>query len=208
MRQIIEFSQIDFFKKNRYLELDGLFKSNDFETITMALHALNPPKSSASADLHNCYLNIPLLKRWLIAQPIAQILYDLSGLQQFRLLFDQVIEYPLYPKSPSSLVLDQLSFQGVVMGLLININGFPVDGHPLFPSHKSHVTFFDPTLMIDLQPFKTPTGSKFLCVGFGTLQTRYRFEPTDPHTHDLKKLGYVFGDVLDNRFHPVFFKKT
>jgi hypothetical protein len=40
-----------------------------------------------------------------------------------------------------------------------------------------------------------------------TDKTVYVLEKRDPHTHALKKLGYGFGDRLEEKTHPIIFNR-
>ena len=214
MKHIIEFSQIEYYKQNRFLELAGALKADRLHGLVEAIRKEKSISDSKTYDkkeqflqAHDFFRKIPDLKRFLTSPFIANVISDLTQESNFRLLFDQLIFYPMAPEYPQSLVIDDLSFQGMVIGMMINLGPIPA-GKTAFPSEFGNITFFDATLPIDLTGFSTPSGAEFLLVGFGRQEARYRFKEKDPHTHVLKNLGYAFGDHLTNASHPAFFKKT
>jgi len=214
MKHIIEFSQIEFYKKNRFLELAGAIKKERLNALYEAIKKEKKAIETKTYDkkdqfllCHDFFCKIDDLKRYLTSPFIAQVVSDLTNEEHFRLLFDQLIFYPMHSDYPSSLVINDLSFQGMSIGMLINLGSIPLENAPTFPSEFGNITFFDPTLALDLEAFKAPSGAEFLLVGIGRQETRYRFRQEDPHTHTLKNLGYAFGDHLTNDSHPAFFKK-
>lgn len=214
MKHIIEFSQIEFYKEKRYLELEGILSESKFQSLVFELvqKRAQIKKNYVDRSLqfihsHDLFMQIPDLKRFLSGPIIANILSDLCQENFFRLLFDQIIAYPLADNYPTAVNLNDLSFQGTVMGVLIHLGGSEIESCHLFPKKKGNITFFDSNSPLILDEFKIPTSAEFLLVAYGSQDTRYRYKETDPHTHVPKNYGYVFGDGLTNKIHPLLFVK-
>lgn len=214
MKHIIEFSQIEFYKENRYLELEEILSESKFQSLVYEIikkrsqiKSKHSDHSSQFLNSHDLFRDIPDLKKFLSSAMIVNILNELCQESFFRLLFDQIIAYPLSDNYPSIINLNDLSFQGTVMGLLINLGGAEITSSHLFPKKKGNITFFDPSSPLILDEFKIPTSAEFLLVAYGTQDARYRFKEIDPHTHVPKNYGYVFGDSLTNSLNPLLFVK-
>jgi hypothetical protein len=214
MKHIIEFSQIEFYKENRYLELEGILSESKFQSLVYEIlqkrGQIKKKYSDRSLQFihsHDLFMEIDDLKRFLSGPVIANILSDLCQENFFRLLFDQIISYPLADNYPSIVNLNDLSFQGTAMGMLIHLGGAEINSSPLFPKKKGNITFFDPNSPLILEEFKIPTSAEFLLVAYGLQDARYRHKENDPHTHIPKNYGYGFGDSLTNKVNPLLFVK-
>lgn len=215
MKHIIEYSQIEFFKTHRYLELEGLIPEKKMQELVSAIESFRSKvekkhfdKSQAFLQFHDLYREIEPLKKFLTSKTLATIISELTSESYFRLAFDQLLLYPMAKNYPHHLkVADDLSFQGLILGMMIKIGGATEDEISYLPKKTSNVVFFDPTLTLNLDAFDSPTGTEVLLVGFGFQDIRYRHKDSDPHTHLLKNYGYVFGDSLINAHHPIVFSK-
>lgn len=215
MKHIIEYSQIEFFKTQRYLELEGVFNPKKIEEVNKSIEAYQQKTEKKLFDpsvrflhYHDLFRTIESLKKVLTSRDLIQIMTDLTQEKYLRLVFDQLLIYPIAQSFPSSLnISSDLSFQGLTLGMLIQLDGASLTDCLYFPKQVGNVVFFDPTITLDLQQFLTPKSSTVLLVGFGGQETRYRFKESDPHTHLLKNYGYVFGDGLTNAYHPLLIAK-
>jgi hypothetical protein len=215
MKHLIEYAQIEFFKSNKYLELEGILSSDKFNELTSTIETHHSSlqkkvldKSQLFLQMHDLFQKLPLLKRFLTSHAIATILSQLTNEKYFRLNFDQFLYYPMAKNYPTVLKIDSdLSFQGMMMGMMIQIEGNPLEIADHFPKKIGNIVFFDPSISLHLESFLEPTSTEILLVGYGVKDSRYRFKETDPHTHLLKNFGYGFGDPLSNAHHPVIFAK-
>jgi hypothetical protein len=63
-------------------------------------------------------------------------------------------------------------------------------------------TFYSPQFPIDFATLQMP----YLFIVFATDKARYQLRDTDPCTHELKKFGYGFGDLITEETHPLIVK--
>ena len=215
MKHIVEYSQIELFKTNQYLELEGLLAAAKLKELTNCINQelakirkIQIEPSSAFLHFHDLFKQIGILKKLLTSPAMANVISHLTNEKYFRLLFDQMLIYPKAKNFPDKLNLkNDLSFQGVILGALIQFEGTCESSNDYFPKQLGNITFFNPEFNLDLTDFLAPTSKEILLVGFGAQDSRYRFKESDPHTHLLKNYGYVFGDPLTNAHHPLFFCK-
>jgi hypothetical protein len=214
MKHIIEYSQIEFFKTNRYLQLEGMVKESRLDSICQKINhkksqiaKIDHDHQSQILKMHDLFRDIDELKKFLTQQTMAHVLADLTQESAFRLLFDQLLAYPLPASLPNPLCVADLSFQGAIIAGILHIEGKESED-TIFPSKRGNITFFDPTINLDLNSLIEPSSSEFILFAFGLNESRYRFKEKDPHTHLLKNRGYVFGDQLGNQTHPLFFVKN
>ncbi|MBS0635234.1 MAG: hypothetical protein JSR37_07205 [Verrucomicrobia bacterium] len=69
---------------------------------------------------------------------------------------------------------------------------------------SDHAIFTTPTVDITTVPLKPD--ARYFLIGWADERAQYILQPNDPHTHDLKKLGYVFGDRLQEQWHPTLLR--
>ncbi len=201
MQHILEFSQIQHFKETGYLELEAIVSEKDLKQ----LEFLESVDSFLSA--HDLRLRYPILEKILTSHLLRTVIAHLTDEKKFRLLFDQLIFYPIDPNYPASFCLEDLSFQGALIGMLIHLTGQPSNPDLLLPKKPGSGLFFQPKHLLDLSDFAHVQSGRYLMVGYGLPHTLYRFSEKDPHTHLLKKQGYGFGDFLKNPIHPLLFEK-
>jgi len=78
-----------------------------------------------------------------------------------------------------------------------------VQNDPFLPEKAGDALLFSPQL---IYPWRSLGGQdktqKFLLFLYAEKEALYTFNPLDPHTHALKRMGYVFGDRLKETTHP------
>ncbi len=104
--------------------------------------------------------------------------------------------------------------QGVTCGLMLSLGGketvpfekIPSEGADIFPSQPGHVIFFRPNIPIKWDSLYLHEGQRFYLIVYTQMSAHYQLQPQDPHTHALKRLGYVFNDKLNDRLHPIIYR--
>lgn len=187
MKTSITAQQTAFFTKNGYIEFE-------------VPHAL--PKHREGRDL---WRQDPELQN-LLTRKLAPIALTLSGKPQLRLGTDQWLSAAELPKK-SCTVKELFSIQGFVLGAIIAENPIqPAKKSPLgilpLPSKPENVLFFRTDLLLDWPHVKSDV---YLAL-YALPNAVYIHNPKDPLTNSLKQLGYHFGDVLKNEFHPFLAK--
>lgn len=78
-----------------------------------------------------------------------------------------------------------------------------LSGIDIFPSKKGNIIFFKPNLPINWISLEQHFGQTFYMVVYTSQTSHYALQLEDPHTHALKRLGYVFNDQLTDKLHPI-----
>ncbi|MBS0615683.1 MAG: hypothetical protein JSR58_03930 [Verrucomicrobia bacterium] len=201
-----------FYSKNKYIEFEEVFSS---ETCTSAKELLDrlvetrlkkmigsrtPDEIfSAGRDMWRDYPNLSL------SRPAAQLAAELFNAKQLRIAFDQYLRTLQPTNSPlkEAYTLQQIScFQPIVGGLLVRLTP---DAHPplMTPRSVGSALFLSPDLLVPWPALFQNPDQAFLLIVYVPLRSRYVLEPQDPHTHALKKLGYGFGDSIQDATHPL-----
>lgn len=196
MKQILTTQQEAYFTKHGYIELEGLALDLD------ALRALFPDKYELGRDL---WRTRPALEA-LLLRKIGPFAVALSGKTQLRLAFDQWLpgNFHFDKMAPCK---DLFSVQGLAVCCLLSFAEVPLPraanlGILPLPSHKGHLLFFKPTLLLDW-PKLARTGAELYLSAYALPASVYVQNPKDPCTNSLKPLGYGFGDRLNNQSHPI-----
>jgi hypothetical protein len=124
---------------------------------------------------HNLWMKNSSIKKILSNRSIAEIIHELTQAPQIRLLFDARMD-------KGEVDLSKFCVQGILFYILICIE-------------TGNVTF------VQKDKISAITKPTFLAI-YGKAESIYIFNERDPHTHQLKKLGYVFGDRLKSTDFP------
>ena len=120
----------------------------------------------------------PQLFRLVSSRRLALMAANLIHKAPLRLAFTEWTEGVLNPLS------EWASIQPIAIALLLQPDGSG--------------TFINPQISSEV-----PKG---LLIAYSPLITLYTYNLLDPHVHELKKYGYVFGDRVTNDTHPVVCK--
>lgn len=111
--------------------------------------------------------------------------------------------------------------QGVACGFILSLGGkeglsseqdiiteeaTPTKGIDIFPNQPGNIIFFQPHIPIKWDHLYNHLGQKFYLIVYTLASAHYQLEPQDPHTHALKRLGYVFNDKLNDKFNPIIYR--
>lgn len=192
MRYAVASEHLNFFRRERYIFFEDLFTLDQLETLKKPLRtlpALSTPleRYQAGRDL---FRQDPALKSILLRTKWAEIAATLFHQHPLSLAYTQHI-YDKVPFAESVTLKEISAFSEIPGGLLINLqtgsSAFLAGDCPLVKTG-----------------WLTPDAELALIV-FMTQDARYVLVPGDPCVHALKKLGYGFGDRLENATHPLLF---
>lgn len=116
---------------------------------------------------------------------LAELMAELCGAQCIRLAYEGKLSVR------EGTLQEITSFQGLVGGLILAPDGGG--------------TFF--SLTCNLVDLNLDPELDYTLVVYARDQVVYVYNPKDPHTHDLKDQGYVFGDRLQARTHPLLYQR-
>lgn len=235
MRYVLAPQQKSLFDRQGFIELASLLTPEQMEQLFSALRDLlakrlgstppfstNWPPDQLLMAGHNCWQELPLLKKWIANAELASIAAELLGTSSLRLAYDQLLPSQRFG-TPTLNPSVESAWQQLIrearplskISSLTEPQGgwlFPlgrIDGHPSEPLpapwslELGSALFFGAEWPIELLPLLAQGGSDYLLVCYGHGRSIYLPAPNDPHRHSYKKLGYAIGDRLRDQEHPL-----
>ena len=212
MRFALSKDHLDFFYQNHFIELEDLFTEDHIEGLRQSVEEVLIARIGASRDpkkvfLHgqNAYKDHPMIKKTVFNKNLASIASELTKIRTLRLASDQIlagnlVEDPLFKTEIP--LRDLSSLSPLRCGAVIHIAASKELIDPL-PKKPGRVTFFSPRLPISFDYLSNTPSLLQLMIFYGSEPLTYTLTPSDPHTHDLKKQGYAFGDPIERSVCPV-----
>ncbi len=222
MRLAITPDHKEYFKKNQYIEFEGLLspaqvaalKKNAEETLSSRLKLPTAKlKEKPAAELfqagYDLWRNNETIKKTVQKKDFALLASELFEILPIRLAFDEYIHTTQGSPFQEAWSLQETSCLSPLAGALIlpledlmkPISSFPI------PINSGHGLFISPTLPIPWPELFANAELRVLIIGFATKQTAFCADTRDPHAVHLKKLGYVFNDTLNEALHPILIRK-
>jgi len=236
MRWNLSSQQKDFFQKQQMIEFDELLTEAQTASLAESCHrALGTNLGIAPAEVskkspEEIFTNgrdlsrqEPLIRKIATNPHIAEIAAELTHQPLLKLAYDQVISFTDSPKSkhnaqspfagllenPPSLQ-EMSCFQDLLCGLLICVSNERKgenDNLSPFSCKPGSGVFITPALRLSLEELYGDHEALYLLITYASPRSVYILQPSDPNTHNLKKLGYVFGDRLSEKFHPTVYRR-
>lgn len=172
------------------------------------------------------------LKKLVLSSQLAELASELIEFKPLRIGFDQF--YPSMPVEARPIgysdsyretllhpqTLKDLScVQGVLCALAICLAGSENDAPKIqsaeapalsssviFPSRAGNAVIFDPQVTIDFHSILQEEPHRYLLITYTHATSLYFLQETDPLTHEMKRLGYVFGDRLSDKLNPIVYR--
>ncbi len=182
MKYSISREQQFFFEQKRYIEFDGLLSDAEQKSLFEAV------KNTQNKMRDLSYISEPI-KTITHMSRLAKLASELTHVRHLRFGFDQILQTPQGIANFAS----EVCITGLVCLLYISID--PKDSNCLFA-----LATVD-TAELPLNPEKS-----YFVVGWATSRAQYILQPKDLYTHELKRLGYVFGDRLKEEWHPTLIR--
>lgn len=177
MRYTITSTQLNFFRKEGHIEFEDLYSTIEIVSLKTLLEQIQMGR-----DLERD--NPPLLKALHLSR-IGQLAADLFGKKRLRMAFTQY-----GPFFEGALPIEQItSMTETCGGCILDLQ-------------SGETTFYTPQFPIDFATLREP----YFFIVFATDKARYQLRDTDPCTHELKKFGYGFGDLITEETHPLIVK--
>lgn len=198
MRYALTAEQKFFFSKSRYIEFENLLPEaacrQALELVEEQLRRLKVPRTR---DLSR---DLIMLRRLVVKQLPHSVACELLLAGPVRLAFDQF--YSNLALQTGTVTLPSMSsLQPTLGGLLVRLSGTSMVEDPAWiPSQVGNASFLATDLPIDQTLL---CQDAFLLVVYCGEKSLYVLNPQDPYTHDLKGLGYVFGDMVQDATHPL-----
>lgn len=165
------------------------------------------------------------LRKWTCQPRFAEIAAELVEKKPIRLGYDQLFP-ALYPTQSmvkqavytpfihQSTHLETIScLKGLVCGLMFCLSSPETSAAPqlpegidIFPRQPGYATFIHPHVLFNFHHLFQHLGQRFYLIVYTQALAHYYFQPQDPHTHQLKHLGYIFNDKLSDKLNPIVYR--
>jgi len=225
MRFSLPDSYFEFFLRNQILEIENLMTLQDAETLSQKYEKLllkhmhqkplslasNPELWKAGKDL---WKEDPEIKKILFRLQLGELCHILFKQRPIRLAYTQALftgdkQDSLFSETE---LLQNISSMGPLLGGVLLCLDTPSEQEKvaLVPDLKNlakgRAFFFSGEYQIPFAELFKQKRLKMILLCFAPGKVRYKLEPKDPHTHELKKSGYGFGDSLPEEICPYLYR--
>ncbi len=208
-----------FFSQEKQIELEDVFKPEAIEALSGLVDQILGQKMRKLIETeppHNLFKvgrdlwrDHPDIKHFVCHRTIGHLAGQLYDPPLLQLAFTQVFrttEQTGFSLLPPSSLQEISCIQPLAGAALIRLKG-KAHHSPLLPKKRENLVFFAPDLLIPWEIFFQEPHQSYLLIAFAPAKALYLLEKRDLHTHDLKKLGYVFGDRLKGELHPILWDR-
>ncbi|MBA2726971.1 MAG: hypothetical protein H0U49_02215 [Parachlamydiaceae bacterium] len=236
MKFAITADQRQYFHQHQLLELEGLLSGSQIKHLTSAIEAsvfkkkdtpgvkyINLPVDELFMAGYDVWRTDPAIAKIVTDVKYAEIAGELTHSRILRLGYDQW--FPANPVEPRKKSADSLYYkmlsktaslrnvcclQGVRCGIMLCLSDSNIASDTPYEGVFSHTAgngvFIAPERGIDFTTLLNRPGQQFLLIVYTEKTTLYTMQEGDPHVHELKRLGYVFGDRLNDRLNPIIYR--
>lgn len=208
----------EFFQKNGYIEFESVLPTEDLALLAshsdqaLEKKVAHPLEHRSPSELYRAGRDLwrddATVRKQVLSRSLAELAADIFKKKTLHLAFDQLLRTTTQTgfsnQIPSSLQAIS-SIQPLAGALLIHLSGTPISSE-FIPSSRENVMLFSPNLVIPWEIFFQLPHQSYLLIAYAPAEALYVLEKKDPHTHALKKMGYVFGDRLQHAHHPIVFR--
>jgi len=206
---------LNFFASNGFIELEELISETEAAALSSSIDLVLQERlkklieTKTPAEMfrsgRDLWKSSPAIAKKSMSRPFASLMAALTGARAVRLAYDQALRTTgeTGPVFPAPCPLSEVScFQPLIGGIILRLK---YDPHPpeLLPKKVGSALFFTPALPLPWESLTQTPGQSFLLLAYGPERCVYVLEKRDPHTHELKREGYVFGDLLKT---PLLYK--
>ena len=209
----------DFFSDHQYIEFNQVFSPEDLHLLQTAITEVLRQREQkiietrSPKDLfkvgRDTWRDHAFIKKIVLHKRLAKIASSLFEEPLIRIAYDQAL-YSFIPGEPffqEPLSVQNVSCFQTICGAVILRLTDTLSPPPILPQKTGNALFVGPKFPIPWSSFCQEIPSHFLLIAYCTGRSVYVLEKRDPHTHSLKKLGYGFGDLLEERTHPLIFNR-
>lgn len=226
MRFSLPDSYFDFLLKHQILEVESLMTLQESENLCEKTEALllsrlhqKPLCLASNLELWKAGKNLwkedSEIKRILFHLQLGEISHFLFKKRPIRLAYTQTFFTENKQDSVFSApeLLESISCVGPLLGgvlLCLRSSDNQETNTPLIPDLKTTKTgrafFFSEKYPLPFPELFQQKGLRMILLAFAPEKIRYKLEPKDIHTHDFKKVGYGFGDLVKEDLCPYLYR--
>lgn len=215
MRFKIAGSHREFFQKNGYIELESMLAIQEISEMAAAADKLLEKRLADAIEYksaeelfragHDLWREDAILRKKILSHNFAEIGAELFKKKKLHIAYDQIFRTgskPGYPNKLPSTLNEITSIYPLAGALLIHLSGPKVPSE-FIPREHENVVYLSPDITIPWELFFQLPHQSYLLIAYANPESVYVLQKKDPHTHALKKRGYVFGDRLKHDQHPI-----
>lgn len=234
MKKAVAKEHRDFFRKNGWIEFENLLSNQEIEELNRAIDGslsvrLSVPTEKIEAvspeaaflQGRDLWRSNDQLRKFVCLPRLGEVVSEIVELKPLRLGFDQFLPpcaVNMLPRSPSyakflhpSIELETMSsLRGMAAGLLIALDQtseeVSAEGVDIFPKFAGNVSIFNPQGVFNFANLTLHLKQRFYLIVYTPSSSLYYQQPNDPHTHALKKYGYVYHDKLSDKLNPIVYR--
>jgi len=211
MKYEISSSHRHFYENNGLLEIEDLVQAAQLEAINRQIDKILSKRGKARFFDHDLWRECEEMRKFVCQRRFSEIAIQLTGGRSLVLGYDQLLSgsSPL-PELHLANLRDFSAYQGVKCGLVVCLQGkleTTEESLSLFPFQPGNVVFFTPEIELDLSPIKEAAGHRYLLITYCDPNSLYVYNDKDPFAHFPKAFGYVFGDRLLEKSHPIVYRQ-
>ncbi len=209
-----------FYNQNGYLELESVLTSEEISLLSTAADKLLEKRLVDQFEFHSAeelfkagrdlWREDTIIRKRVLSHNLAELGADLFRKKSILLAYDQLLRTGAKPGFPQKLPLTLNEMSSIVPlagALLLHLSG-PQIPSEFIPRQPENVVFLSPDMIIPWELFFQLPHQSYLLIAYAAPESVYVLQKKDPHTHALKKLGYVFGDRLKHEHHPLLYQKN
>lgn len=210
----------EFFQKNGYIELESMLTPEEIALLASSADRLLEKRLSDQIEFksaeelfrvgHDLWRDDEVLRKKILSHNFAEVGAELFKKNSLHLAFDQLLRTgskPGFPKQLPSTLNEITSIYPLAGAVLIHLSG-TTSPSEIIPSQRENVIYLSPEMTIPWELFFQSPHQSYLLIAYANPESVYVLQKKDPHTHALKKLGYVFGDRVTHDHHPIVFRKN
>lgn len=217
MKFAVSSDQKDYFRKNGLIPFNNLLNESELVKINQGIdemlkaqkkkHLTSQEQFSVGRDL---WRQNEEIKKIVLGRRLSHLAFELLQKKPLRLAFDQLL-----PEASSTVLEKERYFKEDVtfqeISSISNLQGIFLLCIKTFGDETANIEagsgyFFLPGTVFPFASFTPSKNCRFLLVGYGDPYSQYLHVTNDPQVHYLKKLGYVFGDHLNDSLHPLLLR--
>ncbi len=215
MRLKIAGSHRAFFQKQGYIELESLLKPEEVALLATEIDEVLEKRLSdqlsykSAEDLyrvgHDVWRESEPLRKKILSRSFAEVGAELFKKTSLHIAFDQILRTGVKPSFPQKLpsTLNEITSIYPLAGALLFRLLKTATSSEFIPALPENGIYLSPDKIIPWELFFQFPHQSYLLIAYANPESVYILQKQDPHTHALKKMGYVFGDRLKNETHPL-----
>lgn len=194
-----------FYQEHGYIEFENILSESQIRKLLASFPQKEVPKNVFSSP-RDLWRKEEVFHKLTCQTKFSELVHALTEISPVRLCLDQILLIdPTIEPLPKQSLRSFLSIKGLISALLLKISGEPSQENPPFPQKVGSGVFFSTEFPMDFGSAKDLSPGAFILIVYGEKHCRYVLNPEDPHSYELKQLGYIYGSVLKNKYHPLLY---